>query len=223
MVKTIAFVHTSPVLIPTFTQLAKEILTGLEFFHVVDESLIRNTIRARHLTRTTRRRVVAMIGSAHEGGADAVMLTCSSIGPSVDTAREVYDFPIFRVDEAMAQKAVSLGGKIGVAATLQTTLEPTIGLLERTALEANRQIVVVPRLCEGAFSAVQAGDTERHDSLLFTDLQALMHEVDVVVLAQASMASVLPRLKRNGAPILTSPELAVRHMHDVLVRQPAAV
>ena len=47
---------------------------------MVDESLIRNTIAAGPLTKSTVRRMVSMIGSAHEAGADAVMVTCSSIG-----------------------------------------------------------------------------------------------------------------------------------------------
>ena len=223
MLKTLAFIHTSHVLIPTFTELAKQILPGVEFFHVVDESLIRNTIREQRLTSTTRRRVVTLIGSARDGGADAVMLTCSSIGPSVETARQVYDFPIFRVDEAMAAKAVNMARRIGVAATLRTTLEPTIELLRATARNAMREIEVVPKLCDGAFTAVLAGDRDQHDRLVSAALQELMHESEVVVLAQASMVSVLPMLKRNGAPVLTSPELALQQVYDTLVEQSAAV
>jgi len=223
MLKTLAFIHTSHVLIPTFTELAKQILPGVEFFHVVDESLIRNTIREQRLTSTTRRRVVTMIGSARDGGADAVMLTCSSIGPSVETARQVYDFPIFRVDEAMAQKAVNTARRIGVAATLRTTLEPTIDLLRATASKSLREIEIVPKLCDGAFTAIIAGDREKHDRMLSAALQELMHESDVVVLAQASMVSVLPMLKRNGTTVLTSPELALRQVYDTLVEQRAAV
>ena len=223
MLKTLAFIHTSHVLIPTFTELAKQILPGVEFFHVVDESLIRNTIREQRLTSTTRRRVVTLIGSARDGGADAVMLTCSSIGPSVETARQVYDFPIFRVDEAMAAKAVNMARRIGVAATLRTTLEPTIELLRATARHAMREIEVVPKLCDGAFTAVLAGDRDQHDRLVSAALQELMHESEVVVLAQASMVSVLPMLKRNGAPVLTSPELALQQVYDTLVEQSAAV
>ena len=58
-------------------------LPEFEIFHMTDESLIRNTIAAQRLTPITTRRLAAMIGSAHEGGASAVMVTCSSIGPAV--------------------------------------------------------------------------------------------------------------------------------------------
>jgi hypothetical protein len=78
---TLAFLHTSHVLIPSFSALARKELPEVRHFHMVDESLIRNTIDSGYLSRGTIRRLISMIGSAHEGGADAVMVTRSSIGP----------------------------------------------------------------------------------------------------------------------------------------------
>lgn len=216
MQKTLAFVHTSHVLIPVFSELAATWLPGVETFHVVDESLIRNTIRAGALTRTTQKRTVALIGLAHEGGAGAVMLTCSSIGPSVDAARCLYDFPVFRIDEAMAESAVSFS-RIGVAATLSTTLEPTVALLRRTAANASRSVAIVPKLCADAFTEVLAGNTARHDELVASALLDLAPQSDVIVLAQASMARVLSRVASLGVPVLSSPELAIRQVRDVLL------
>jgi Asp/Glu/hydantoin racemase len=223
MTSKLAFVHTSHVLIPLFSRLAKEILPELETFHLTDESLIRNTIAAGGLTKTTVRRLVAMIGSAHDGGADAVMVTCSSIGAGAKVAREMYDFPVLRVDEAMAETAVGMGRRIGVAATLRTTLEPTITLIEEAAAAAGREIEIVPSLCEGAFEAVLAGNTERHDALLSRSLAALREQVDLVVLAQASMARVVEQLPAGGGPpILSSPELAVRKARLTLIEETVA-
>jgi Asp/Glu/hydantoin racemase len=189
---------------------------GVDVFHMTDESLIRNTIEEECLTKTTIRRLVNMVESAHQAGADAVMVTCSSIGPGVEAAREVFDFPIFRIDEAMAETAVSMGPRIGVAATLRTTLDPTLALLRRTAERAGKPVELVPRIAEGAFAAVIAGDAERHDRMVSEMLSELKSEVNVVVLAQASMARVLPALPAGGAPILTSPELAVRQAREAL-------
>jgi Asp/Glu/hydantoin racemase len=217
MFRKLAFIHTSHVLIPVFAQLAKDLLPGIETFHMSDESLIRNTIAAQKLTKPTIYRLVRMIESAHAGGADAVMVTCSSIGPGVQVARKLLDFPILRVDEPMAQAAVSMGRRIGVAATLRTTLEPTIALLNETAAEAGRPIEIVPCLSEGAFAAVLNGDAERHDKLVSDSLRELMGSVDVVVLAQASMARIIATLPVNGTPILSSPELAVKRAREILL------
>ncbi len=219
----LAFLHTSHVLIPLFSKLASEIMPEAQVFHLTDESLIRNTIAAGQLTRTTTRRLVNLIENAHDGGADAVMVTCSSIGAGVSVARMLFDFPVLRVDEPMAQQAVRMGTRIGVAATLRTTLEPTIALVEQTAANENRKIDIVPSLAEGAFEAVLAGNTERHDALLIESLNKLRSSVDVIVLAQASMARVIPQLGASGGPpILSSPELAVRHARGIVTGSPQA-
>jgi Asp/Glu/hydantoin racemase len=225
MSATIAYIHTSPVLVPLFNELSRRILPEAERFHMVDESLIKNTIRAQALTRTTTRRVLAMVESAHEGGADAVLVTCSSIGAAVSLAQRLFDFPVIRVDEAMAETAVRAGRRIGVAATLRTTLEPTVALLREKAAAARREIDLVESLCEGAFDAVLAGDTATHDRILSGALVQLLSEVEVVVLAQASMARVVETLPPDprGVPILSSPELAVKSARAILFPGRAAV
>jgi Asp/Glu/hydantoin racemase len=221
MISKLAFVHTSHVLIPLFSKLASEIIPEVEIFHLTDESLIRNTISAQRLTRSTTRRLVNTIETAYEGGAGAVMVTCSSIGRGVDVARMLFDFPLFRVDEAMAEAAVKIGGRIGVAATLRTTLDPTIALIEETASRAGRPVQIVPSLAEGAFEAVLAGNTDRHDALLVQALTGLRQKVDVIVLAQASMVRVIPQIPGHGGPpILSSPELAIRQARRVLLGAP---
>jgi Asp/Glu/hydantoin racemase len=215
---TIAYLHTSHLLIPLFTDLSRKELPGVEQFHMVDESLIQNTIRAKGLTKVTIRRVVNLVESAGEGGADAVVVTCSSIGPAAALANSLFDFPVIRVDEAMAEEAVRAGRRIGVAATLRTTLEPTVALIREKALAAQRKVDLVESLCEDAFESVLSGDTETHDRLLAAELRRLMTVVDVVVLAQASMARVVASLPSdNGSvPILSSPELAVRRARSLL-------
>jgi Asp/Glu/hydantoin racemase len=215
---TIAYLHTSHVLIPLFTELSKKELPGVEHFHMVDESLIRNTISAKKLTKATIRRVLTMVLSAREGGADAVVVTCSSIGPAATAASDMCDFPVVRVDDAMAEQAVRSGRRIGVAATLRTTLEPTVALLRSKAADAGREVDLVESLCEGAFAAVLSGDTGTHDRLLSDSLAQLRTSVDVVVLAQASMARVVASLPAGESyvPILSSPELAVKRARSLL-------
>ncbi|HZT29530.1 MAG TPA: aspartate/glutamate racemase family protein [Bryobacteraceae bacterium] len=223
MASTFALIHTGSLLIPVFAQLAKENLPGIDVFHMLDESLIRNTIAAGELTKTTVRRLVGMIASAREAGADAVMVTCSSIGEGTAEARRLFDFPILRVDEPLAEAAVGMGKRIGVAATLRTTLEPTIRLLRDTAERAGKKVEIVPKLSEGAFECLLAGDPQRHDRMLAGSLAELRKEVDVIVLAQASMARIAAQFSGSeGPPMLSSPELAIRRAREVLVSQTAA-
>lgn len=214
----LAVIHTSPTLTPLFTGLCLEYMPDVTVFHMVDESLIKDTIAAGSLQRVTMRRLLSLVESAERSGVDAVMVTCSSIGPAVSYAQQLFDTPVIRVDEAMAEKAVRSGRRIGVMATLRTTLDPTVALLKQKAREAGREIEIVASMCEGAFDAVLAGDTATHDAVLTRALMNDMRGTDLVVLAQASMARVVKTLPEGALamPVLSSPEMAVAQAAEVL-------
>jgi len=216
--KTLALVHTSPTLSPLFNELTARLVPGVRVLHFVDESLIKNTIASGHLERATMRRAIALIGSTFDAGADVALVTCSSIGPAVDMAAALYDQPVLRVDRPMADKAVQTGRRIGVAATLPTTLGPTADLVRRAAREAGKDVEIVEKLCEGAFDAVMAGDGDTHDRIVGEGLTEGLKGVDVIVLAQASMARVLQTLPADAiaAPVYSSPELGVERAKQVL-------
>ena len=211
MPKKLALIHTAGFLAPVFTKMCQETMPEVNVFNIVDESLIQNTIAANALTPTTSRRLAGYIQSAEEAGADAIMVTCSSVGPAVEAARPFVDIPVLRVDQPMADKAVSIGQTIGVIATLPTTLTPTSDLIRARAEAQGKSIDLVEHLCEGAFEAVLSGDTETHDRLVTAGLKALMDKADVIVLAQASMARVVDALPEaeKTTPILSSPQLGV--------------
>jgi Asp/Glu/hydantoin racemase len=147
-----------------------------------------------------------------------MLVTCSSIGPAVSLAARLFPFPVVRVDDAMAEQAVSRAQRIGVLATLRTTLEPTIALLREKSVAAGRETVIEASLCEGAFEAVLAGDTATHDGIVSKALTKLAAQVELVVLAQASMARVLQAMPEGAVtvPVLSSPELAVLRTRDLL-------
>ncbi len=213
----LAFIHTVTSLPPVFKSLCSELLPIADPFHIVDESLLQVTIRSGALTPLTARRLLGYLVSAQEAGAEAALVTCSSMGPAVEWSRCFTDIPIFRVDEPMADRAVQTGRRIGVAATLQTTLSPTVDLLHARAAAAGKDVQVTARLGTGAFEAVQAGDTARHDALVAAGLRELMDTSDVIVLAQASMARVVDSLPddERRVPILSSPRLAVEHLATI--------
>lgn len=94
--------------------------------------------------------------------------------------------PVLRVDQPMADIAVAAGKKIGVIATLSTTLEPTADLIQRRATLAGKQTELNSKLVAGAFEALMAGDGATHDAKVAAALKELSQQVDVIVLAQAS-------------------------------------
>jgi Asp/Glu/hydantoin racemase len=214
MNRSVAMIHTVASLVPTFNELARELLPGITVRHFVDESLLAVTRETGHVTPATRRRLLGYVASAQELGVTAALVTCSSVGEAAEAVREFVDIPVVRVDEAMARLAVATGRRIGVVATLDTTLEPTRRLLEREAARAGGDHEVVAHLCAGAFEAGSGGDTERHDALVAAGISELVRRVDVLVLAQASMARALVRIDaaQLTVPVLTSPRSAVEQL-----------
>jgi hypothetical protein len=69
--KSLALIDTVAELIPTFEALVRRHLPGWQPFNIVDQSLLRNTIRDGHLTAGTVRRVAGYVWSAADAGADA--------------------------------------------------------------------------------------------------------------------------------------------------------
>ena len=217
----LAMVHTVASLIPVFDALAKQYLPGWQTFNMLDESLLRTTIRQGSLSTLTMRRLTGLVWSAVDAGAQAVVVTCSSLGPAVDAARVVCPVPLLRIDEGMALHAVGHGPRIGVLATLATTLTPTSDLITRTAAQMRQTCTLTARIAEGAFEKLQLGDTTGHDQAVAQAIRAMAHDVDVIVLAQASMARALDSVKDElGAlPVLTSPDLGMQHAARALAAQ----
>ncbi len=218
MTKRLAYIHTVSGLVSTFKALSDEYLPEIDIFHIVDESLLQNTIRANELTPLTMRRLLQLVISAEEAGADVVLVTCSSVGPAVEASRPFVNIPVLRVDEPMAERAIQIANRIGVAATLPTTLKPTAELIAKVANRLGKNVEITSKLCEGAFQANLSGDTVRHDDLVSVGLQELSSQVDVIVLAQASMARVVEHLpaETRQIPVLASPRLAVENLAKVL-------
>lgn len=216
--KTLGLVHTSATLVPVFAELCNKYLPGVKVFNIVDDSLIKNTIACGELTASTSKRVVNYAASAEEAGADFILFTCSSIGPAVETAATLTGVPVLRVDQPMADKAVQAGKRIGVIATLSTTLAPTSDLVQRRAAAAGKEIELKQVLCEGAFDALMSGDAATHDQKVAEALKQLVNETDVIVLAQASMARVVDTLSEadRKVPILASPPIAMEYLQTVI-------
>ena len=213
----LAIIHTTPATVESMKTLAAEFLPSYELVNFVDDSILPQLAQNNGDLVEVEDRLIHYARFAEQVGADVILEACSSVGEVVARMQSAVSIPIVRIDDAMAEQAVQRGEHVGVAATLQTTLQPTTRLLQVKAQAANRQVEVTPLLIEGAYQRLMAGDREGHDNLLVEKLQELAHTMDVVVLAQASMARVLPRLTVADADkILVSPRLAMERVKNVM-------
>jgi aspartate/glutamate racemase len=210
----IAFLHTGAVNIAPFGALAAEFLPGATVVNYLDDRIVAD-LGDEARADSVPERIDDLVRAAAAGGADAVMFTCSSISELAAPAAAAAGVPVLRVDEAMADAAVRTGRRIRVLATLPTTCRPTLGLLQERAALAGVEPEFTSEVIEGAFAAVAGGDRSTHDRLVAAAIERGAAEADVIVLAQASMASAADAVSVD-VPVLTSPRLGVERLAECL-------
>jgi len=221
MPEKVVFIHTVASLISLFNDLGREYFpAGTELVHIADEILLKEVLAKGGPTPFIYRRVTEHALAASEIGASLIQVTCSSISPCVETAQSCIDFPILRIDAPMVQKAVSSGRRIGILATAVTTLTPTTELVRQTARQSGKEVEILSLLCEGAYAALLQGDIRLHDQIVLDYLHRMQEEVDIILMAQASMARVIASLPagEQNVPVLTSPRLAVQYAAGLLAK-----
>ena len=216
---TLAMIHTGPVVIKPINDLVRTLMPDLARLNLMDDGIVSTIEREGTVTDAVRSRLEHLGASAVAAGADAILVTCSSISELTAGVAQSSGLPVFKIDEAMAEEAVRMGERIGVVATLPTTLEPTCRQIESKAVELGRTIKIERRLCREAFERLSTGDEAGHDQIVQQAVEDLAKDHDVVVLAQVSMARLVPSLKNLRAPVLSSPELGVRWVRDALARR----
>ena len=215
--KTLGFIHTALILVEVIKKGLSAFSLEVNAFHIVDESLLIDLMKVGGVNPQIIRRLCQHVVAAEEAGADIITVTCSSISPAVDVARKLVNRPVLKIDEPMAEAAVKKGERIGIVATVATTLEPTSNLLRQKAEEAGKKISISTALCQEAFQAILQGDTERHDRIVIEKAVELAKGVDLLVLAQGSMARLTKPLSQQvKIPVLSSPNLFVEKLKTML-------
>ena len=215
--KTVVAIHTAMPMVEPTKELFSQYLPHVRLINIVDDSLIQDIIKSGQITQEVKKRLIGYYYSATDAGADVIFNTCSSVGEVAQTARNLIDIPIVKIDDDMALDAVKKFTKIGVLATLKSTLIPTGKLLRQFAALENKNISIFEQLAEGAFEAVLTGNRTLHDELIHKSALKYKDDVDAFVLAQGSMARMEKQLTQlTGKPILSSPEYGVKNVKRVL-------
>lgn len=215
--KKIAIVHTTPVTIESLKALINETVPDCEIVNFVDDSILPELNENGGDVSKVEPRLIQYYKFAEQVGADVILNACSSVGEVVAAGQKQVGIPIVRIDESMAEKAIRSGGKIGVIATLATTLDPTMTLLRAKSAEVNCEVELTSNVAEEAYKRLLSGDKDGHDQILTDVLTKIAEKVDVVVLAQASMARVVSSLPEElQTKFLSSPKLGVESVKEVL-------
>lgn len=216
----LVYTSTTPELIETVeAQVMKNLGEAIEIVAYQDAAILEETRSAGVVTGVAAAKLVTFYMKAVLEGADAILNICSSVGEVADAAQDLAKYigvPIVRIDEEMCKDAVRLaagkGGRIGVLATLPTTLEPTKKTILRVARELGRNVAITDGLIN-AFGA----DREELKRLLVNKALEIKEQVDVILLCQGSMAYCEAALAEVcQKPVVSSPRYGAAALKEAL-------
>lgn len=225
MTQTLVLVHTIPLLVGAFDEWCRALLPGVRPLHVLDEPMLERIRRRGYRAPEDDERLAEHVAGAESIGANAVLVTCSSVSLSAGAIRSRARIPVFTIDDPMTRAAIRIGDRIAVVATAATTLDPSRAMLELEGARVGRSPAIRLRFVDAALAALLAGDPATHDRLVVAAVREEARDADVVVLAQATMARVLDLIAERpvAVPVLASPQLALAEVRRGLEsHEPAA-
>ena len=149
-------------------------------------------------------------------GADIIVVTCSTLSPSVRLLRGEFNVPVVAIDDAVVNEAVATGTKIGLMATAKSTVAPSTSAIEAAAEAAGKEIDLKVLYNEDAILALKSGDQATHDRLVL-EMADQLKDRDVIVLAQASTAYMEQAVaERSGVTTLSSPERCIAQLRQMM-------
>ncbi|MGH1575688.1 hypothetical protein [Planktotalea sp.] len=205
----IAFLHTADVHVATFDQIFDGLDSSVQLTHHVDATLLESA--RQHGVDAVRSDVETLLTGL--SAADAVLCTCSTLGPLADEAA-LSNKSIVRIDRPLMEQACADGNKILVALCLDSTREATLDLLADCAKDAGQNITAMPLICREAWAFFEAGDMDAYAASIAETIKSKISEepdVESIVLAQASMRVAEAKLTDLGIPVRSSPVIAAQH------------
>lgn len=216
----LVYTSTTPELIELLEkEVKKELPEDVEILSYQDPSILADVREAGFVTPKPAARLVSMFMKAISDGADSILNVCSSVGEVADAAQDIGKYtgiPIVRIDEEMCREAVRNGKRIGVMATLPTTLEPTKNTIKRVAREMNKPIELVDCLVDGAFGL----DQEQFKTLMTKYAGEMVDKIDVILFAQGSMAYCEEYIHdKYGKLVVSSPRFGAVELRKSLEKK----
>lgn len=216
----LVYTSTTPELIHLVEREVKKELGEVELLTYADATVLTETRDASYVTAKAGARLVGMYMKAIEDGADAILNICSSVGEVADASVNLSKYlgiPIVRIDEDMCLDAVLIAakkkGRIGVLATLPTTLNPTKNTILRLARQAGQQVSLI----DGLFDAFGA-DQEAFQKRILEKAGEIISQVDVILLCQGSMAYCEELVEKTyGVRVISSPRYGAAALKKALI------
>jgi aspartate/glutamate racemase len=218
----IVLIHASRAAVDPVVRYYSHTAPELDITNLLDDGVMR-LLRAGDMRRA-KNRLSDMISIGRDTyRAEIALLTCSAV-PAATLAklRGGAGIALLKIDEPMCDAAVRSGARIGLVVSFPPTSATTRGLLTEAATRAGKRIEIVEEQAPEALEALLAGDDTTHDAMLVAAADRLAKKApDSIVLAQVSMASLVPRLTaRLALPVFSSLASSLDAVRAILRNRP---
>ncbi|QEN08502.1 hypothetical protein EXM22_11070 [Oceanispirochaeta crateris] len=193
----IALIHTTPLVLGPVQSALEPYNQDYDFFHMLDEAVLFRMMKDGNTPELTVPWLQALVDRCIKGEAKAIIVSCSSLSPSVVSVQKNSSIPIVRIDEKMFDSVLSHSNNPVVLMTNPTNKTPAALLGEemRVRLDLNHSVPI--KVCPGAFETLMKGDVQGHDTAVVEYIIELLKEHDDILLSQISMARVRDLLPQD--------------------------
>ena len=204
--KTIGIIHAIHLTIRAMQPFLERYIPDVEVMHLCDDTIQRDNLSSPVgvIPKHNYFRFAQYAHNMQESGVELILLACSTFNYAAELARPMIDIPILQIDRPMMELAVMQGKRVGLLATLGSTVPSSERLLRIVAAEKNRPVEITTVLRPEAFEAVARGDAETHNRMLLEEIDKLSGKVDSIVMAQLSMSALEPQLGKTAVPVYNS-------------------
>jgi glutamate racemase len=204
--KTIGIIHAVHLTIRAMQPFLERYIPDVEVMHLCDDTIQRDNIAAGVgvIPKNNYFKFAQYAHNLQESNVELILLACSTFNYAAELARPMINIPIMQIDRPMMELAVTQGRRVGMIATLATTVPSSERLLRIVATEKNSPVEITTVLRPEAFEAIQKGDRDTHNNILLEEIDKLSGKVDSIVLAQLSMSALEPFLGKTAVPVYNS-------------------
>ncbi len=176
----------------------------IQLLHRVEASLFEQATAHNTLTPDIINATRQIVGEMCQQ-ADAVIITCTTLGESVSDASQ-FSKPVLRVDATLAKIASRYHGSILVLCTAHSTLEATRHVFTAFIPGERLAVELIPR----AWAFFNSGDREGYYHQIADYIQQRPEcPLGCIVLAQSSMAGA-EKYVNSTLAVLTGPEVSLQ-------------
>ncbi len=217
--KTLGIIHAIHLTIKAMQPFVERYLQDVEVVHICDDTIQRDNTRSGPgvIPKRNYYKFAQYAHNLEEAGADAILLACSTFNYAAELARPMINIPILQIDRPMMEAAVDVGRRVGLLATLGTTVPSSERLLRIVAGEKKKDIQITTVLRPEAFEAFQRGDIGAHNAMLREEIAKLAPQVDSIAMAQLSMSALASELGETPVPVFNSGTTGFERVRGLLL------